>query len=430
MLKKNKPAIQLFYTIVFFVLVSIEISAQVSVNSPYSRYGVGDLATRQNGYNFSMGGVALAISNPRYVNPFNPASNTAFDSLSFIFSGGLSSKIGTLKTDQLSTNTNYVTLGYFLFGFPVTKWLKSSIGIIPYSNVGYDIIDKQNLAGIGNTNFLYKGSGGLNQFYVNFGVQLTKNLSVGATASYLFGKANLAKFIYFPDSTGILHTRIDNYIEVGDLTYDFCVQYKKPIGNDLTLGFGAIYAPSQNVSAIENYLARTYSGSSTGVEYFRDTIESRQEHTGVLVIPEKYGFGVMLKKKENWMVGADYSWQNWSKYKAFGVSDSLQNSMQFSIGGEYQPNRNAVTNYWKLVTYRLGFRYNKTYLEVRNTQINEFGISFGVALPIPRSLSTVNFGVEVGKTGTTASSLIQENFVKFTLGIDIWERWFIKRKYN
>ncbi len=430
MLKKNKPAIQLFYTIVFFVLVSIEASAQVSVNSPYSRYGVGDLATRQNGYNFSMGGVALAISNPRYVNPFNPASNTAFDSLSFIFSGGVSSKIGTLKTDQLSANTNYATMGYLLFGFPITKWLKSSIGIIPYSNVGYDIVDKQNLTGIGNTNFFYKGSGGLNQFYVNFGAQLTKNLSVGATSSYLFGKANLAKFIYFPDSTGILHTRIDNYIEVGDLTYDFGIQYKKPIGNDLTIGFGAIYAPKQNVSAIENYLARTYSGSSTGVEYYRDTIESRIENRGVLVIPEKYGFGVMLKKKENWMVGADYSWQNWSKYKAFGVSDSLQNSMQFSIGGEFQPNRNAVTSYWKLVTYRLGFRYNKTYLEVRNTQINEFGISFGVALPIPRSLSTVNFGVEVGRTGTTASNLIQENFVKFTLGIDIWERWFVKRKYN
>jgi len=430
MLKKNKPAKQLPFIIALFISISLGASAQIAVNSPYSRYGVGDLVNRQNAYNFSMGGVALAISNPRYVNPYNPASNTAFDSLSFIFSGGLISKVGKLKTDQLSEKTNFATLGYLMFGFPVTKWLKSSIGILPYSNVGYDITDKQNIPEIGNTDFYYKGSGGLNQFYMNFGFQITKELSLGASGSYMFGKANLARFIYFPDSSGMLHTRIDNNIEVGDLYFDFGAQYKKAIGHDLTLGFGAIYSPKQNVSSVENFLARTYSGSSTGVEYYRDTIESRIENQGVLLIPDKYGFGVMLKKKESWMIAADYSWQNWSKYESFGVSDSLQNSMQFSIGGEYQPNRNAVTNYWKLVTYRLGFRYNKTYLEVRNTQINEFGISFGASLPIPRSLSTLNFGVEVGRTGTTASGLIQENFIKFTLGVDVWERWFVKRKYN
>ncbi len=430
MLKKNKPAIQLFYTIVFFVLVSIETSAQGNINSPYSRYGVGDLATRQNAYNFSMGGVSIATSNSRYVNPFNPASNTSFDTLSFVFSGGINSKIGKLKTDELSTKTDFITLGYLLFGFPINKWLKSSVGIIPYSNIGYNIIDKQKDSIIGNTDFYYKGSGGLNQFYINFGIQLNKNLSVGFGSSYIFGKANLARLIYFPDSIGLLHTRIDNYVEVGDIYFDFGVQYKKVVAHNLTLGLGAIYTPGQDISTTENYLARTYSGSASGVEIFRDTIESRIENKGSLYFPGKYGFGVMLKKNENWMIAADYSWQNWSNYKVFGVKNSLKNSMQFSIGGEYQPNRNAITNYWKLVTYRLGFRYNKTYLEVRNNQINEFGISFGVGLPLPRSLSTINFGVEIGQTGTTASGLVQENFMKFTLGIDIWERWFIKRKYN
>ncbi len=430
MLKKNKLAKLVLLTIFIFVNVSLELFSQANVNSPYSRYGVGDLATRQNAYNFAMGGVSIALSNPHYVNPFNPASNTAFDTLSFIFSGGINSKVGNLKTDQQSANTNFATLGYFLFGFPINKWLKSSIGIIPYSNVGYDIIDKQNLPDIGNTNFYYRGSGGLNQFYLNFGVQVTKNLSLGASGAWMFGKANLARLIYFPDSTGLLHTRIDNYIEIGDLYFDFGAQYKKPIQNNLILGFGATYAPKQSVSSVENYLARTYSGSATGVEYFRDTIESRIENQGSIIIPDKYGFGIMLKKKESWMIAADYSWQNWSKYEAFGKSDSLQNSMQFSIGGEYQPSRTAASNYLKLVTYRLGFRYNKTYLELRDNQINQFGITFGVALPLPRTLTTVNLGVEIGRSGTTASGLIQENFMKFTLGIDIWERWFVKRKYN
>jgi hypothetical protein len=104
--------------------------------------------------------------------------------------------------------------------------------------------------------------------------------------------------------------------------------------------------------------------------------------------------------------------------------------MQFSVGGEFTPTSSMIASYWKRVKYRMGFRYNKTYLNLRNNQINEFGISFGVGLPIPRSLSTFNLALEVGRSGTTAAGLIQNNFFKLTIGIAIWERWFVKNKYN
>nr|NQU94240.1 hypothetical protein [Bacteroidota bacterium] len=430
MLRNNRSIkITLLLTVTLFIIAG-ESYTQIAINSPYSRYGLGDLAYRKNAYNFSMGGVAYAVSNPRFVNPFNPASNTAFDSLSFVFSGGIIISSGQLKTENLSNPTNYATLGYLLFGFPITHWLKSSIGIIPYSNVGYNIRDVQVLDDIGNTEFLYQGSGGINQFYYNAGIQLHKNFSIGAMASYMFGKANLSRAVYFPDSVTMLNTRIDNYIEVGDLYFEFGAQYNKKIAKDLKLGIGAVFAPSQNIKAVEDYLARSYFGTSSGIEYYRDTLEQRIENKGNLLIPEKYGIGFMLQKPGHWMVAADFGWQNWSKYETYGVADSLANDMHISVGGEYIPNPNSVVGYWKRVTYRAGFRFNKTYLDLQNTQINEFGMSFGFGFPIPRSLSSLNLGFEIGKRGTTTSGLIQENYFKFTLGVDIWQRWFVKPKYN
>lgn len=429
MLRSTKRARRVLIVLIIFIVSGSDLFSQIAIKSPYSRFGVGELAIRRNTYNFSMGGVANAISSNRYINPYNPAANAAFDSLSFIFSGGLIGRVGTLKTEELSDRTNFASLGYLLFGFPVTHWLKTTIGLTPYSNVGYNIISNQVINNVGLTQFKYQGEGGINEFYINASVQLHKNLSVGAKSSYMFGKEDLIRKVFFPDSVGYINTRIDNNLEVGDMYFDFGIQYQKNIGNELTLGLGAVYAPSQKVSATQNSTVRSFFATSTGAESYRDTI-TNTENEGSIVIPDKYGLGMMLKKSEKWMVAADFNWQNWSDFEAFGLVDSLDNSMQISVGGEFLPSDQVISSYWKRMKYRLGFRYHKTYLNLDETQINEFGISFGFGFPIPRSLSTINLGIEVGRRGTTASDLIQKNFINISLGVSVWERWFVQRKYN
>ncbi len=427
----NRSFINYIFLFIFLVLAGREAQSQIAVNSPYSRYGVGDLATRQNAYNFSMGGVAFAISNPNFINPFNPAANHAYDSLSFVFTGGVASQLAELRNNEMTSNTNFITLGYLLFGFPVTKWFKMSFGINPYSNVGYNIIDKKYLEDIGNTNFYYEGSGGLNEVFFSFSIQLHKNLSVGMKSSYLFGKSNMSRYIIFPDSIYMLNMKIDNYVQVGDMYFEIGAQYEKKLKNDLKLGIGLVYAPTQNIRTTDSYLVRNFFGGYNSVELYRDTIANSIKNRGDLTFPQKYGAGIMLKKSNRWMVAADYEWQDWSNFKVYGMNDSLQNSMRFSLGGEYLPNTNSSTrSYFERVTYRMGIRLSRTYLMMRDTKINEFGISFGFGLPLPRSYSTINLGIEIGRRGTTANDLIQENFVKFTLGIALKERWFIKSKYN
>jgi hypothetical protein len=41
----------------------------------------------------------------------------------------------------------------------------------------------------------------------------------------------------------------------------------------------------------------------------------------------------------------------------------------------------------------------------------------------------VNLSAEFGRRGTTVNNLIQENYFRFTLGVNILERWFVKSKY-
>lgn len=430
MLTGYKKIIRNSAVLVLFLLIATGSIAQISINSPYSRFGVGDLSVRKNAYQFAMGGISMAVTSNRYINPYNPASNFSFDSLSFIFSGGIIASTGKLKTDNLNSTTNYASLGYLLFGFPINKWLKTTIGLTPYSNIGYSINGSEVIDGVGNTTLGYTGFGGLNEFYGNASIEPFKNFALGAKMSYMFGKLNAVSTVFFPDSVGYLNTRVDNYVEVGDLYFEYGVQYHREIGHNLSLGLGAIYAPKQNIKATESYLVRSYFPTSIGIEAFRDTIDLSIKNEGDIVIPDKYGIGFTLKKTEQWLVGADYTWQNWSNFKAFGRNDSLQNSMQLSVGGEFTPTASMVASYWKRVKYRMGFRYNKTYLNIRDQQINEFGISFGIGLPVPRSFSTVNLAFELGRKGTTTSGLIQNNYFRLTLGISVWERWFVKNKYN
>jgi hypothetical protein len=129
------------------------------------------------------------------------------------------------------------------------------------------------------------------------------------------------------------------------------------------------------------------------------------------------------------MAGADFLWQNWEKYTYYGNSDSLANRWNIAVGGEYIPDAKSIGSYLQKVAYRAGFHYGKTPLDLKGKHLEEFGISFGLGLPIKKSKSTVNLSANFGKRGTIQNGLIQENFFKFTIGVNVFENWFFKSKY-
>lgn len=411
----------------FFLLAAAY--PQTRVSSPYTRYGIGDLLNSKYIRNISMGGVSFGFRSPYSVNYSNPASYTAFDTLSFVFESGINSLFTQMKSSTQQQLSNYTSLSYLVFGFPVTKWWGASIGLLPYSSVGYNIIDTENMENVGLLNYYYEGAGGFNQFYIGNAIRI-KNFSVGCNASFLFGSLDKMSSVTLPDSTDFLCAKIRYSTVTNDFLFNYGLQYQKKLGSKINMVTGLAFNTSTNLNSKQDTLAYRFFYSETYGETVKDTIINSIDNKGTITLPQSIGAGVTFGIGDKWLVGADYQMQNWKNYRAFGVDDSLANSTQVSIGMEFTPNITAITQRWKRAHYRLGFRYNQTYLNLRNTQLNEIGISFGLGLPLKKSKTTLNFGFEVGQRGTTDNNLIQERFARVIFSLSVHEFWFIKRRFD
>lgn len=401
--------------------------AQTSTSSPYSRYGIGDLNRGALSQNFALGSSGIAINSPSYINLTNPASYSSFDLT--VFEVGIMSNTVRLSTNSLTQITNNASLAYLAFGIPITKWWGTSFGLLPYSSVGYKVNYEEELQNIGTVEYLYEGSGGINKVYLGNAFKIKNRFSFGFNASYLFGSLNKERRVIYDNSQVPFNTKVTNNIVLGDFSFDFGVQYKQKLNEKWNMNLGAVYAYADSIDASRNFIALTYRPGSQ-FDQIKDTVAYSADEKGKITLPQSLGFGFSLQKGDNWLITADYFMRDWSTYTSFGQSDSLKNSSQASLGAQFIPEPNAVNKYWKAVQYRLGFRYADTYLHLKGLPIQEFGISIGAGLPLRKSRSTINVGLEIGQRGTTENGLIKEQFVNANLGITINDKWFNKRKYD
>lgn len=379
----------------------------------------------------AIGGSSVAFSSPYFINPANPASYMAFDSNSFVFDAGLYTRSGTLKTKTESQKTKYGAMSNLCFGFPVTSWWRSSLGILPYSNVGYEVRNEHVVENVGNVVQVYKGSGGLNKAYIGNAFQPFKNFSVGVNASYIFGNIDKEKAATFPDSANFADAMIKSSARLNELYFDLGFLYRKDLGSGKFLQAGLTLSPSQSLKGNEDRIAYTFTRNYiSNRDVLKDTVSYEPGVEGKVELPTAIGAGVMVGNSNRWMFAADFNWQNWSNFSYLGTKANLKDNFRVSLGGQFRPSPTDMGLYWQRINFRMGFRYEQSYLELQNTRLNDIGISFGVGLPMKKSRSTINLAVEAGTQGTTNNGLIKENYIRFTLGTALQERWFIKRRYN
>ncbi len=406
--------------------------AQNSIDSPYSRFGLGMLESNSvNAQLRAMGGIGNAVGSQRIVNSANPATYAAFDSLSFLFDAGLSLSTVGYRTTTQTESGNYANLAYFAAGFPVTAWWKSAVGLQPFSHISYEVNAKSTTNEGLDYIRSYSGEGGLNKLYFGNAFALVKNVSIGVNASYVFGRNTTSSLVYFTDSLSMANTKVDSRMMVSDFIIDYGALYSLRFQNDMALHFGLIYSHSTNLAVKgEQLVVSRFGGIGDNIPQLIDTIFYDKKQKETIQLPPKFGFGLSLEKPDSWLVGLDFNWQNWEAYPMPTSVDSLGKSWNLSVGGQFTPSHTSISGYWKRVTYRMGAQYNQTYLQLNGHQITDFGISFGVSLPMPRSLTTLDLSLEVGRRGTMADNLIRETYANLTVGIAIYERWFVKRKYN
>lgn len=414
-------------------LLSVSSFAQTGINSPYSRYGLGQLYGQNlNTASMSMGGFSIATHDPTALNPANPASYGSLDSSAFLFEMGVSGNYTTLKTDVASESGYDATLNYIFAGFPITNWWKAGIGIMPYSKIGYNIevaVEVENFSDVAHT---FIGDGGLNQVFFGNGFNITENLRAGIDISYVFGQSTWSSMIYYPDSTYIFGTKVESSVRGGDFIFDYGIQYDIDLNSTTKATIGAIYANNFNLNATRSYLSKTLIGGYDDlIELVKDTIRYDPDEKGEILIPQRFGLGVSVSKEGSWLIGADFEWQDWSEFKSFETeSNTLNDSWRISMGGEFSPEHTNISSLFKRLTYRGGLKYCHSYLNYEGTQINDLGISFGLGFPMKKSKTGIDLGIEIGRRGTTKNNLIQENYVNFFLGVSIQEHWFHKRKYQ
>lgn len=411
-----------FFLIAALIFPMLAATAQEGSPSPYSFYGIGTFQFKGTASNRSMGGLSV-FSDSIHINFQNPAAYGNLNLTTFAI-GGSHESIKLKSNSGESQVSNSSLVEYMALAFPIKKF-GVGFGLIPYSSVGYELQKLED-----DILSQFSGSGGLNRVFLSVGYQINENLSLGAEADYNFGNIQ-NKSLFYQDQIQF-GTREINRSDLKGFSYNFGAQYKTKLKENLQFHGAVSFSPSSQIDS-ENYRhVATVLLQSNGPEVVSDEVNVDVPESK-LTIPSELIIGAGIGREHKWFAGAEYSQIGTSDYsnRSFGINGaSFSNASRFAVGGFYIPDYNDITNYIKRMTYRLGARYEETGLSLHGEDINEFGISFGLGLPIGRNISNLNIGVEYGQRGTTQYDLVEENFINLFIGISFNDLWFQKSKFN
>lgn len=400
-------------------------AAAQNVTTPYSMYGYGILADRATSMQRQMGGVGYAMNSGRQINAMNPASYAAIDSLTFLFDMGadmamLWNKEGDTREHSIGGGLDYITMQ-----FPITEYLGGSIGLVPYSSVGYSFGNE-----IVNGTKDNQGVGGINQAYLGLAGKLGP-VSLGVNVAYSFG--TIRNDVYSqPSNTG--RTLFEHIMQIRDWDINIGAQYTARISQWNKAVLGVTYTPKKSLHG---------NSWATVQEVVQD---SRPDTLGTLRMggnyytPTSVGVGLSYthERRSRFMVEADFTWQNWknAKYSALTQEDKpdhiLFQSMQFAdrkryaVGGEWTPLLRG--NYLQRINYRLGTYMCDDYLVIKGNQVREYGVTCGFGFPTVEGKTMINLGFGWRHRHARPQVLLSENYFNITLGVNFNELWFWQRK--
>ncbi len=403
------------------LLIASFANAQESTSSPYSIHGLGILNFRGSIANKTMGGLST------YADPITPnIQNPALygDLKTTALGVGGTYKTTTFKESGTEASGKATTLDYLTVSIPADKF-GFGFGLVPYRSVGFSFRGV-NAQGLEESN---TGSGNVNRVYLGTGAKVFKGLKLGAEFQYNFGRIENV-VTQFPEAQN--DTRIITQTDVRGVSYTLSGVYDLNLDEQTLLRASVVYSQSgkiksENIQELSAVAIATDGAVSTTENEIVDIADRS------FSLPSRLTLGGAFIKKSKWFVGGEVYLENNNDYQ-----DRVQNRVGVNyakaygvkVGGFVIPKYNSLTSYFKRVTYRFGMRYERLGLVLQGEDINEFGTSFGVSLPVSQGLSSIDLGMELGSRGTTDAGLVQENFVNFSIGLSLSDKWFRKRKFN
>jgi len=421
--------------------------AQTTSLSPYSRYGIGDLNLQINAAQTGMGGLSTGFAANNFLNLSNPAANAFLEKPVFDFA--TKTETLTLSSSNESKKLRTTYINHFAYAFPVKNKFCFSVGLVPYSRIGYSLTASETINDSTSASYQYKGSGGINRAFVGSALKLFNRndstvLSVGFNMNYMFGSIKKEARVFFPSSQNYFDAKEVIYTSIKDLAFDLGAYFSfyPNRAKSLKVNVGASYGIGTQLKTSQEQLIETFYSYYSGTEYAIDTVLSRINNSGSIDLPSSYSIGASVVYKNKWVFGADYRSQNWSGFSqnlaTSTILASIKNSSQFGLGIQFtpKPNPGPKANFFTLINYRVGFRGEKGYAEVKGMQLAGTAWTAGIGVPFKRSnsLSRINVSYELLTRGTTNNGLLQEKYGNLVIGISIApnniDRWFYKRKYD
>lgn len=412
---------------IFFAFIALQLmsamtaDAQNGTMTPYSRYGYGILSDNVTASQRAMGGVGYAMNSGRQINVMNPASYAAIDSLTFLFDMGIDYtnlwQSETVNDKKLTDSNSGGGLEYITMQFPVTKYMGASIGLLPYSSVGYSFGSE-----IANGTTLRQGTGSINQLYVGLAGKIVKGLTLGVNVSYLFGTTYNDNYAY---TTGGSTTLFESEFDVRDWRMDIGLQYSLAVNATNRFTIGAVYSPKKDFHG--NAVTYAYDVTQESAPIETDNVSLK----GNFSMPETWGGGISWEWDKRLLVEADFTYQPWSKTVYKGIEQNtpdaqLDDRYKIAVGAQFTPRLRG--NYLQSIQYRAGGFYNHDYLRVLGNNVREYGASIGFGFPVPSFKTIISLGLEWRHRQANPNPLIKEDYLSLTLGINFNEMWFFKRK--
>lgn len=395
------------------LLMTLGLSAQNMTSSPYSRYAYGDLNENVPTAYRAMGGVSFGLRNNRAINPAQPASYTACDTLTFMFD--IAASAGWSKYQDASGHRNKPNgnLEYVTMQFPLYKrWIAMSLGLLPYSSVGYNISLNNSTAGDAyHYTTDYYGRGNISQVYSGLSFNILNWLAVGANIYYMWGDLNHMRSLTFAE-TGFNPTLQYEVLRVSNLRARLGAQFFHTWG-DHTVNVGAIFESRMTLHS-QMLILETQTADSIPI------IE------GAWQLPFVYGAGVSYNWQNRITVALDFERQLMgdARYNGMpGRASGLRNKNRLALGFEYRHNP-LSRKYGERMLFRVGAAMQDEYLLA--IKAKHYTATAGIGFPIPMLGTVLNTTFEYHHRGQ--KSTLEEHSFRFILGLSIGENWFFKRK--
>ena len=430
------------------VLFPFFADAQTSTSSPYSIFGLGELKMGGFTQHHGAGGTSIALRDQNNFSYSNPAS---YSNVKFtIYNAGAGVSFGKMSDQITEAKTNSGNFSHFAMAFPLTtkKPMAFSFGVNQYSDVGYEI---KNTVSTDTPSYfnLYNGSGGINRLYVGYGIALFNNFSLGGNLNMNFGNIQSRKYRVYPNSDKVYSFSDETFYAYRGLDFDLGVQYSVQSGkkkeNKINHTLGAVIHGGSILYGDGYRYAETFYGPSFrvgGSPASIDTLMYEDNKKDTMAKPLGIALGYTINKGDKWALSLEAEQILFSSVENRVTSSSFQDNMRYSAGFSLipSPNYGERGSLLKHIRYSLGLRYEDLYYNFNAQRFQEFGISFGLGLPVVKSVrledekvpvvSRVNISAEYIKRGSSSNDFIQEDYFKIGLGLNLNDKWFTKRKYR